>query len=118
MLKPSLRYCSIPLARSGTQIMTWSMRVNMGSARVFAEVRHLGGLDVPRRPRIPEDTVLGPRGEIGVERARGHQHVVARAHGVRDASAALVAGPHRKTLRARKIVALHRRFTRGPLELR
>src|SRR5262249_23045216 len=29
MSKPILRYCSMPRCRSGTQIMTWSMRVNM-----------------------------------------------------------------------------------------
>src|SRR3989304_4125025 len=29
MLKPSLWYCSMPCGRSGTQIITWSIRVNI-----------------------------------------------------------------------------------------
>ena len=84
---------------------------------VLAEFRNFAGFDVPRRPGIPENAVLGAHRRSVVQCACGYEVVVLGADFVRDARAAAAAEPDRKSFRLWQVEAGDQRFTGQPLHL-
>src|ERR687888_572316 len=89
--KPRRRYISMPRSRSGTQIMTWSMRVSMGaSGQAEALAADIRTEAVALRDRVLPRLVLRPAVAIGVAPAVGQPLALARRGVPRLAPAGVV----------------------------